>query len=156
MSVRQRLRPASPGLAARLAGSGGRERRARRRSAAGPAAPSSRPAGLPWPTVVARLPAYLDESNAAAVRASLLAASEHGPRLLIADMSATRWCDWAGAGALASAFGGALAAGTELRLVVTDESVRRVISLNGLDRMMSVYRDLTDAWAAAPGGQAME
>ena len=44
-----------------------------------------------------------------------------------------------------SAMQRALEAGVELRLVVRDESVRRVLSLNGVDRMMPVYRDVTTA-----------
>jgi anti-anti-sigma factor len=154
MSVRQRQRPHSPGPVARLAGARGRARRAGRRSAADLVAPWSRLAAAPRPTLVVRLPAQVDESNAAVVKASLLAAADHRPDVLIADMSDTEWCDWAGAGALASAFSGALTGGTELRLVATDESVRRVISLNGLDRMMPVYRDVTAASSMPPGCQA--
>lgn len=151
MSVHQRQRPASPRTATRLAVTRSRSRRSRRRSGADVAASSSRLASSPWPTLVVTIPAQLDESNAAAVKASLLAAAERRPHLLIADMSGTRWCDWAGAGALALAFSGALRGGTELRLVAADESVRRVISLNGLDRLMSVCRNVAAAAAAPPG-----
>jgi anti-anti-sigma factor len=154
MSVRQRQRPQSPRPAGRLARARGRARRAGRRSAAALIAPCTRLAAAPWPTLVVRLPDQLDESNAADVKASLLAAADRRPHVLIADMSGTRWCDWAGAGALASAFSGALAAGTELRLVASDNSVRRVLSLNGLDRMMSVCWDVTAASLAPPGGLA--
>jgi anti-sigma B factor antagonist len=153
MSLRQHQRPASPRPVVRLAGARGRARRAGRRFAADLVAPSFRLAGAAWPTLVVRLPAQLDESNAAAVKASLLAAAGRRPHLLVADMSGTRWCDWAGAGALASAFTGALAGGTELRLVATDACVRRVLSVNGLDRMMSVCPDVSAASTAPPGGR---
>lgn len=153
MSVRQRQRPASPRPVVRLTAARGRARRAGRPAAADLVAQSFRLAAAPWPTLVVRLPAQLDESNAGAARASLLAAADRRPHVLIADLSGTRWCDWAGAGALASAFSSALAGGTELRLVATDEYVRRVISLNGLDRMMSVSADVTAASAAPPGGR---
>jgi anti-anti-sigma factor len=152
MSVRQRQRPASPRALARLAGVRSRPRRPAQ-STTDLVAPWSRMAPAPSPTLVVRLPAQLEESNAAAVKASLLAAADRRPHVLIADMSGTRWCDWAGAGALASAFSGALSGGTELRLVATDESVRRVLCLNGLDRMMSVCRDVVTASAAPPGCQ---
>jgi anti-anti-sigma factor len=151
MTVRQR--PQSPRPVARLASAHGRAHRTRRRSGTDLVAPWSRLAAARWPTLVVSLPAQLDESNAAAVKASLLAAADHRPNVLIADMSGTRWCDWAGAGALASTFSSALTGGTELRLVVTDEYVRRVISLNGLDRMMSVCADVTAASIAPPGGR---
>jgi anti-anti-sigma factor len=133
---------------------------ARTRLLAGSGPPHGRPAargrtrtsGVPsaGPVVLVILPAQVDESNAAAIRTALMAAAEDRPRVLIADMSGTRWCDWAGAGALASILGRAASRGTELRLVVTDESVRRVISLNGLDQLLTVFADVTTAVAAQP------
>lgn len=102
----------------------------------------------PWPTLVVGLPGHLDETNSVRVQADLIAAAERRPAVLIADMTRTRSCDWAGAGALASAFGRANAVGVRLRLVLTDVSVRRVLSLNGLDLLMPVYPDV--AAAAGP------
>jgi anti-anti-sigma factor len=107
--------------------------------------------GRQWPVRVVALPAQLDETNAAVVKAELIAAVTSRPHVLIADMSQTRWCDWAGAGALAHAFGRATAAGTQLRLVLTDETVHRVLSLNGLDRLIPVYADVVMASATPPG-----
>ncbi len=75
----------------------------------------------------------------------MLAAVGRARRALIADMSGTAWCDWAGTGVIASVFARAAAAGIELRLVVRDESMRRVLSLNGIDRIMPIYRDMTTA-----------
>lgn len=112
--------------------------------------PGRRIAG-PCPTWILALPAQLDEANAAAVQAELIAAAQSRPQVLIADMRRTRWCDWAGAGALASAFGRATAAGTQLRLVLTDDTVRRVLSLNGLDRVIPLYTDVETASATPPG-----
>jgi anti-sigma B factor antagonist len=120
------------------------------REHAAPAAPSR--AGPPWRILLIALPAHVDESNAAQVRTDLLTAVEDRPHVLVADLSGTRWCDWAGAGALASAFRRAAAGGTELRLVLTDPSVRRVISVNGLDRLMPVYESVPAASAVPPGG----
>ncbi len=118
----------------------------------------SRAPGTPSPpvatglrTLLVSLPAQVDESNAAQVRATLMAAADRRPRVLIADMSGIRWCDWAGAGALASTFCRAATAGTELRLVLTDEAVLRVIRLNGLDQLLPIFEDVTTAAAAAPG-----
>jgi len=100
-----------------------------------------------WRAMLVALPVQVDESNAAGVKASLLAAVQRRPHLLIADMSRTRLCDWAGAGVLASAFRRAAQAGTELRLVAPDDYVRRVISVNGLDQLMPVYMDVPTAWS---------
>ena len=60
-------------------------------------------------------------------------------------MSGTRSCDWAGARALASAFSQAATGGTELRLVTASDAVRRVISLNGLDRLVPIFEDVMSA-----------
>jgi anti-anti-sigma factor len=95
--------------------------------------------------VLVTLPASLDESNAAEISAGLAAAAQDHPRVLIADMSRTRSCDWAGARALATAFSRATTSGTELRLVTASKAVRRVISLNGLDRLMPIFEDVTSA-----------
>jgi anti-anti-sigma factor len=77
----------------------------------------------------------------------LTAAAQGRPEVLIADMSRTRSCDWAGARALASAFSQATTGGTELRLVTASEPVRRVISLNGLDRLLLIFEDVASASA---------
>lgn len=95
--------------------------------------------------VLVTLPAQLDETNAAEISAGLIAAAEGHPHVLVADMSRTRFCDWAGARALARAFSQATTGGTELRLVTASEAVRRVISLNGLDRVIPIYEDVTAA-----------
>jgi anti-anti-sigma factor len=96
-------------------------------------------------TLLVTLPAHLDESNASEIREQLLVAVGQRPQALIANMSGTAWCDWAGAGVVASVFARALEAGIELRLVVREETVLRVLSLNGLDRIMAIYRDVTTA-----------
>jgi anti-anti-sigma factor len=101
--------------------------------------------------VLVTLPAQLDESNAAEISAGLITAAEGHPHVLIADMSRTMSCDWAGARALATAFSQAATGGTELRLVTASEAVRRVISLNGLDRLLPIFEDVTTASAAPPG-----
>jgi anti-sigma B factor antagonist len=95
--------------------------------------------------VLVTLPAQLDESNAAEISAGLIAAAEGHPHVVVADMSRTRSCDWAGARALSSALSQATTSGTELRLVTASDAVRRVISLNGLDRVPPIFDDVTSA-----------
>jgi len=102
--------------------------------------------------VLVTLPARLDESNAAEISAGLVAAAEGHPQVLIADMSRTRSCDWAGARALASAFSHATTRGTELRLVTASDAVRRVINLNGLDRLMRIFDDVRSASSVPAAG----
>ena len=64
------------------------------------------------------------------------------------DLTATISCDHAGADALVRAHQRAILSGTELRIVVTAPIVRRMLSLNGLDRLVPIYPSLEAATAA--------
>jgi anti-anti-sigma regulatory factor len=99
---------------------------------------------------VVPLPEYIGLSNAALIREELLSVINRGATTLISDMTATISCDHAGADAVARAFQRAVISGTELRLVVTAQIVRRVRTLNGLDRLVSIYPSLEAATAARP------
>lgn len=103
---------------------------------------------------VVTLPEHIDVSNVGQIREELLWAINRGASALIADLTATVSCDHAGAEALARAHRRAAASGTEFRLVVTAQVVARALSLNGLDRLVSIYPSLEAALAArapAPG-----
>ena len=97
---------------------------------------------------VVALPEHIDVSNADQVREELLTLINHGAAALIVDMTATVSCDYAGAEILVRAYKRAIANGTQLRLVVPAEVVRRVLSLSGLDRLVSVYPSREAAIAA--------
>ncbi len=99
---------------------------------------------------VVPLPEYIGPSNAGLVREELLSVINRGATTLIADMTATISCGHAGADAVARVFQRAVISGTELRLVVTAQIVRRVLGINGLDRLVSVYPSLEAATAARP------
>jgi anti-anti-sigma factor len=95
------------------------------------------------------LPRHIDVSNADQISEQLLSAINRGATELIADMTTTASCDHAGADAVARAYQRAAASGTQLRLVITAQIVRRVLSINGLDRLVPVYPSLDAATAAA-------
>jgi anti-sigma B factor antagonist len=108
---------------------------------------------------VVTLPEHIGSFNADQIREQLLWVLNRGAAVLIADLTGTISCDYSGADALARAQHRATANGTELRLVVTAAAVRRVLILNGLDRLVAVYPDLDGALAAGaerhePGEQA--
>jgi len=84
---------------------------------------------------VVSLPEHIDVSNAGQIREALLAVINRGAQALIADMTATISCDQAGAAAVVRAHQRAFTSGTQLRLVVTSEIVRRVLSISGIDRL---------------------
>ena len=98
---------------------------------------------------VVTLPECIDRSNADQVREQLLLVINRGAVMLIADLTATLSCDYSGADALARACRRAVASGTDLRLVVSADVVRRVLSLSGLDRLISIYPTLQAAAAGA-------
>lgn len=62
---------------------------------------------------------------------SQLSVINHGAAALIADMTATVSCDHAGADAVVRAYQRAVVNGIQLRLVVTAQIVRRVLSITG-------------------------
>ena len=106
-----------------------------------PAIRASRPA-------VVGFPARLDGSNTALVGEQLLVALDRGAAVVIADMSATAWCDHAGVATLVRAHHRALVRQAELRLVVSAPAVRQLVSDEGLDRLVAVYPSLEAAVAA--------
>jgi anti-anti-sigma factor len=97
---------------------------------------------------VVTFPEYVDAPDAARIGEQLLAALGSGAITLIADMSATVWCDQAGVDAVARAYQRAAAGQAELRLVICAPEVRRLMSAEGLDRLVPVYASLEVALAA--------
>ena len=97
---------------------------------------------------VVTLPEHIDVSNAGQIREELLSVINRGADEVIADMATTISCDHAGADAVARAYQRAVVSGAQLRLVVTTQIVRRVLSLSGLDRLISIYPSLDAAIAA--------
>jgi anti-anti-sigma factor len=97
---------------------------------------------------IVTLPEYTDVTNVAQLREQLLSLINHGAAVLIADMTAIASCDHAVADAIARAYQRAVVSGTQLRLVVTAPVVRRVLGIEGLDRLVSIYPTLEAATAA--------
>src|ERR1700757_2559922 len=87
------------------------------------------------PAVVA-FPEHVDMSNAAEIREQLMGVFDRGAAVVIADMSATAWCDYAGVDAVARVSQRAAVSRAELRLVATAPSVRRLLAAEGLDRLV--------------------
>jgi len=94
---------------------------------------------------IVMLPQHVGEFNASRIRELLLLVISRGATELVADMTGTAWCDQAGAAAIVHAQLRAAASGTQLRLVVTAEAVRRALAHSGLDRLVPVYPSLEAA-----------
>ena len=87
-------------------------------------------------------------SNAGQIREQLLSVINRGAAVVIADMTDTVSCDHAGVDAIGRVYQRALVSGTELRLVVGSEIVRRVFGMSGVDRVVSIYPFLAASLAA--------
>ena len=72
--------------------------------------------------------------------------------VVVADMTATSFCDSTGLRALALAHKRAAAPNTELRLVITSGDVLRVMAITQLDTVLRIYRSLdAEQGTARPG-----
>ena len=110
-------------------------------------------AGRAGPIAVLPLPPHLDAANAGGLNERLRSALRDGAVVLVADMSATAWCDPGGLDALMRAYQLAVVSQAELRLVVTSPALSRLISDAGLDRLVPIFGSV-EAAVAAPGPEA--
>ena len=94
---------------------------------------------------VVTAPEEIDIANAPLLQKALAEASGPGQVLVVVDMSRTRFCDSAGLNALVTADRQVRAEGGEVRLVITGESVVRIVALTGVDQVIAVYSSLEEA-----------
>src|SRR5271165_7148013 len=99
---------------------------------------------------IVAFPGHVNVSNVSQLRDRLLSVINRGAAVLIADMTETASCDHQAVAALARACQRAAMNGTQLRLVVTAPVIRRVLGIEGLDRLVSIYPSLEAAAAAGP------
>jgi anti-sigma B factor antagonist len=106
-----------------------------------PAAPAQPP--------VVTLPAEIDMANADDIGQQLAAAFTPGARVVIADMTATTFCDSTGINMLLRASRRATANGAELRLLRPCPRVLRVMQVLGVDALLAIYYSLEEALAGS-------
>ena len=94
------------------------------------------------------LPEHIDATNTGQLRDDLLGLVNRGPAVLIADLTGTVSCDHGGAEALVRAYHRASVSGTQLKIAASSPLVRRILTVSGLDRLVSVYPSLEAALAA--------
>ncbi len=100
--------------------------------------------------VVVVLPSEIDVTNSEQVYGQLAAAFAPGVNTVIADMMATVFCDSSGVHAIIHAYEDATERDVRLMLAVSSAtSVRRVLELIGVGRLMPVYASLQEALDAA-------
>jgi anti-anti-sigma factor len=99
--------------------------------------------------VMVALPHEIDLTNADSVGEQLAAAWAPGAAMVIADMTATTFCDSTGIRMLVLACQQATDHGTELRLLVTRPGVWRAMKAMGADLALPVYQSLHEALAGS-------
>jgi anti-sigma B factor antagonist len=100
--------------------------------------------------VVVELPAEIDVTNSEQVYQQLVAVLALGVDTVVADMTATVFCDSSGVHAIMHAYETAGARDVQLRLAVSPgTSVRRVLELIGVGRLLPVYPTLEEALTPA-------
>jgi anti-anti-sigma factor len=100
--------------------------------------------------VIVVLPEHVDLANAGQLRDQLLALINRGAAVVILDMTGTTSCDHAGMDAIARAYQRAAIHGTPLRLAVGAPAIRRMLSIEGLDRLVSIFPTVAATLAAGP------
>lgn len=100
---------------------------------------------------IVAFPGQVDVSNVDQLRDRLLSVINRGAGVVVADMTGTLSCDHTAMDAIARACQQAAVSGTQFRLVVTAPSIRRVLGIEGLDRLVSIYPSLEAATAGLPG-----
>jgi len=103
-------------------------------------------AGVP----VVAAPEEVDINNAGRLQEAIAAPAADGHATVVVDMSRTRFCDSAGMHVLVRAHKRALAAGGELRLVISSDAVLRIFAITGVDNLIPFFASLDEALAQAP------
>ncbi len=103
---------------------------------------------------VVALPEHVDLGNAGPLRDQLLALINRGAAVIILDMTRTTSCDHAGMDAIARAYQRAVINGTPLRLAVAAPVIRRMLNIEGLDRLVSIFPTVAATLAAGPPPEA--
>jgi anti-sigma B factor antagonist len=105
------------------------------------------PVGATPRTTVVTLPGSIDIFSARRLGIELDSVLASGVTTVIADMTATTFCDSSGARIMVAACEQAAANNLEMRLVVPHTFVLRALALTGLDRSLPVYLTLDGALA---------
>jgi anti-sigma B factor antagonist len=110
----------------------------------------ARPDGANGRHEVIVLAEEIDVTNSPAACTELCDAIYAGAGVVIADMTATRYCDSSAMRALLVAHDQAAASNSQLRVVIPAETpMMRALALIGLDQVLSIYPSVQEALNAA-------
>ena len=95
--------------------------------------------------VVVTLPGEIDMANADSAYMQIAAEFARVTQVVIADMTATRFCDTLGTRALVQAWERAAEVGSELRVLMPSSDIMRVWQVLGVDAVLPIYHSLEEA-----------
>jgi anti-sigma B factor antagonist len=104
----------------------------------------------PAEPAIVHLPAEIDIANAEDVGEQLRSAFARGAAVVIADLTSTVFCDSAGARQLVLSHNYADAHDAQVRFVIPDRGMLRVLTISGMDQLLSIYPGLDEALSAGP------
>jgi anti-anti-sigma regulatory factor len=96
---------------------------------------------------VVSLPAHIDLATCTRVQAALMRAVYAGPEVVIADLTRTDFCGYAGTETLARVQALAAEAGVQLRVAAAPPNARLIAQIAGPGHRLDLYPDLTAALA---------
>jgi anti-sigma B factor antagonist len=102
--------------------------------------------------VIVLLPAEIDMANAEDVGEQLRAAFTRGAAVVIADLTSTAFCDSSGVRQFVLSHNYAGFNHAQMRFVIPNRNILRVLDLTGIDQLLSIYSSLDAAVSA--GGDA--
>ena len=105
---------------------------------------------IPARPVVITLPAEIDMGNAGQIGAQLGSALAPGVTTVVADMTATTFCDSSGIRLLVLAHQQATSINAELWVVIPSARVRRALAITNVDTVLRIYPSLAAALAPQP------
>jgi anti-sigma B factor antagonist len=100
--------------------------------------------------VIVLLPAEIDMANAESVGEQLRSPFTRGAAVVIADLTSTAFCDSSGVRQLVLSHNYADFHDAQMRFVIPNRNVLRVLDLAGLDQLLSIYPSLDAAVSAGP------
>lgn len=95
-------------------------------------------------------PAEIDVANAELLRNALATADSAGHPAVVVDLSETVFCDSTALSVLVTAWKQASAGGRELRLVAGKSPLLRILSVTGVDKLLTIFATLPEALAVRP------
>ena len=104
----------------------------------------------PAQPVMVRLPAEIDMANAQDVGEQLRSPFTRGAAVVIADLTPTVFCDSSGARQFVLSHNYADAHDAQMRFVIPDRNMLRVLTVTGIDQLLSIYPSLDAAISAGP------